>query len=101
MGWADDSVWLDFAGPRGDLRARGTVGFIGVPEDVWSFHVGGYQVCEKWLKDRKGRHLSTRDLAHYQRIVVAISETIRLMPEIDVVIERHGGWPAAFRPDLP
>jgi len=60
---------------------------------VWEFHVGGYQVCEKWLKDRKGRKLSFEDLAHYQRIVSALAETIRLMAEIDTVIEEHGGFP--------
>jgi len=59
--------------------------------------VRSYQVCEKWLKDRKGRTLSTEDIAHYQRIVVALNETIRLMAEIDCVIETHGGWPGAFQ----
>ncbi|MFM7129667.1 MAG: type ISP restriction/modification enzyme, partial [bacterium] len=59
-------------------------------------HIGGYQVCEKWLKDRKGRPLSADDIAHYQKIVVALSETIRLMAEIDQVINTHGGWPGAF-----
>ena len=68
----------------------------GVPEDVWNFHIGGYQVCEKWLKDRKGRTLTKDDIAHYQKIVVALNETIRLMKEIDEVIEKHGGWPDAF-----
>ena len=65
-------------------------------EDVWNFHIGGYQVCEKWLKDRKGRTLSKDDIAHYQKIVVALTETIRLMKEIDEVIDQHGGWPGAF-----
>ena len=51
------------------------------------------QVCEKWLKDRKGRQLSADDRTHYQKIIVAVSETIRLMKEIDEVIEKHGGWP--------
>jgi hypothetical protein len=67
-----------------------------VVEEVWTFHVSGYQVCEKWLKDRKGRTLSDRDVEHYQMIVVALSETIRLMAEVDRVIEAGGGWPAAF-----
>lgn len=70
--------------------------FIGVAENVWNFHIGGYQFCNKWLKDRKGRTLSADDLNHYQRIVVALSETIRLITEIDEVIEEHGGWPGAF-----
>jgi len=84
VSWSRNTVWLD--------KAQ-TTGFKGVREDVWHFHIGGYQVCEKWLKDRKGRTLSADDLAHYQKIVVAISETIRLMAEIDAAIERHAGWP--------
>ena len=39
-------------------------GFRGVPELVWNFHIGGYQVCEKWLKDRKGRTLSADENLH-------------------------------------
>jgi predicted helicase len=64
--------------------------FSGVPKAVWEFQVGGYQVCEKWLKDRKGRKLSYDDIMHYQKIVVALKETIRLMAEIDKCIPR---WP--------
>ena len=82
--WSKNTVWLD--------KAQ-TTGFRGAPEAVWNFHIGGYQVCDKWLKDRKGRTLTNDDLAHYQKIVVALSETIRLMKEIDEVIEKHGGWP--------
>jgi predicted helicase len=70
--------------------------FGGVPSAVWNFHIGGYQVCEKWLKDRKGRTLTYEDIQHYQKIVVALNETIRLMAEIDQVIETQGGWPVAF-----
>jgi len=78
-----------------DDRKTGTRGqyFEGVPPEVWGFHIGGYQVCEKWLKDRRGRQLSFEDLTHYQRVVVALKETIRLMSEVDAAIEAHGGWP--------
>ena len=62
-------------------------------DEVWNLHIGGYQVCEKWLKDRKGRVLSAEDIEHYQRVVVVLNETIRIMGEIDEVIEEHGGWP--------
>jgi hypothetical protein len=85
--WSENTVWLD--------KSK-TTGFRGVPEEVWDFHIGGYQVCEKWLKDRKGRNLSADDRNHYQKIIVALSETIRLMKEVDAVIEKHGGWPGAF-----
>ncbi len=88
VSWSKNTIWLD--------KAQ-TTGFKGVREDVWNFHIGGYQVCERWLKDRKGRALSKDDIAHYQKIVVALAETIRLMKEIDEVIEQHGGWPGAFQ----
>jgi predicted helicase len=88
VSWSKNTVWVD--------KAQ-TTGFKGVREDVWNFHIGGYQVCEKWLKDRKGRTLSMDDVAHYQKIVVALNETIRLMKEIDAVIDAHGGWPGAFQ----
>lgn len=98
VGWSDDTVWLDAAATKkGEHATPGTIGFRCVPEAVWNFHIGGYQVCHKWLKDRKGRTLSDDDLVHYQKIVVALNETIRLMREIDEVIERHGGWPGAFQ----
>ncbi len=97
VNWSQDTVWLDAPATRRGQPARpGTIGFRGVPEAVWNFHIGGYQVCRKWLKDRKGRKLSKDDIAHYQKIVVALNETIRLMQEIDEVIEQHGGWPGAF-----
>ena len=102
VGWSNGIVWLD----AGKTNAReghratkhGTIGFEGVPEAVWDFHIGGYQVCYKWLKDRKGRTLSDEDIAHYGKILVALNETIRIMAEIDEVIEAHGGWPGAFQP---
>ena len=99
VGWSDDTVWIDAVKPKkGATEAivTGTIGFRGVSEEVWNFHIGGYQVCEKWLKDRKGRTLDADDLIHYHRIVVALHETIRLMAEIDRVIAAHGGWPGAF-----
>ena len=64
--------------------------FEGVPPEVWNFHIGGYQVAQKWLKDRKGRTLTYDELTHYQKVVVALKETIRLMAEIDKLIT---GWP--------
>ena len=64
--------------------------FEGVEPRVWNFHVGGYQVCHKWLKDRKGRKLNYDDITHYQKIVLALRETIRLMGEIDEAIPE---WP--------
>ena len=74
-----------------------------MPEEIWNFHIGGYQVCEKWLKDRgpkkgkPGRTLSPEDIAHYHKIVIALTETSSIITEIDKVIDAHGGWPGAFQ----
>jgi predicted helicase len=83
--------------PQGDTKGRVWINttqyFEGVPKEVWEFHVGGYQVCAKWLKDRKGRKLTYDDLTHYQHIVSALAETIVLMENIDAAITASGGWP--------
>nr|QNO51993.1 hypothetical protein NODOFMBO_00015 [Methanosarcinales archaeon ANME-1 ERB6] len=75
------------------MKINGTQYFEGIPEEIYNSHIGGYQVCEKWLKDRKGRRLSEEEIEHYQKIVVVLDETIRITKEIDEVIEGHGGWP--------
>src|SRR6266567_3502518 len=86
-----------FASPNrqelGRVYINKTQYFLGISPEVWEFHVGGYQVCHKWLKDRKGRILSYEDIQHYQRIVAALAETVTLMEKVDEVIEDHGGWP--------
>jgi predicted helicase len=90
---------------NGKVMINSSCHFEDVTPDVWEFHIGGYQVCEKWLKDRAGkggknphpgRVLSEEDILHYRRITVTLQETIRLMAEIDTVINSHGGWPDAF-----
>ena len=64
--------------------------FAGIEQADWDFHIGGYRVLEKWLKDRKGRTLSTDDIMHYQRIVGSVRATRGLMRQIDEAI---GEWP--------
>ena len=59
--------------------------FEGVPLHTWAFKVGGYQVCEKWLKDRKGRTLTMSDIEHYQRTVAALTRTQVLMQAVDAI----------------
>ncbi len=58
----------------------------GVPEDVWEFRVGGFQVAHKWVNERVERTLSYDDLTHYQNALQAIARTIELMAEIDETI---------------
>jgi hypothetical protein len=57
------------------------------PADVWNYEVGAHQVCEKWLKDRKGAALSRDGVRQYRGILVAVAETLRLMEKIDEVVE--------------
>ncbi|CAM1346827.1 type ISP restriction/modification enzyme [Tenacibaculum insulae] len=59
--------------------------FNNVPLTAWEFYIGGYQPAQKWLKDRKDRVLEFEDILHYQKIIVALSETDRLMKEIDKI----------------
>lgn len=72
--YADSKVWIN---PNQY--------FDGVSTVAWEFYIGGYQPAQKWLKDRKGRVLSFDDIMHYQKIIVALTETDRLMKEIDLV----------------
>ena len=67
--------------------------FDQVSPQIWNFYIGGYQVCQKWLKDRKGRELNFDDINHYQNIISIISETIKIMEDIDIIIEKYGSFP--------
>lgn len=67
--------------------------FAEVPAQIWNFYIGGYQVCQKWLKDRKGRQLNFNDLTHYQNIISILAETIEIMADIDRSIQNNGGFP--------
>ena len=80
--------------------------FETVPQVAADFHIGGYRPARKWLKDRAaaggkkaspGRLLTDDDILHYRRMIVALTRTAELMPQIDAVVEAHGGWPGAFR----
>jgi hypothetical protein len=60
---------------------------------VWQKRIGGYQVADRWLKDRRDRVLTHDDIEHYQRTIAALAETRTLMAQIDSLISDHGGWP--------
>ncbi len=57
--------------------------FGNVPEITWNFYIGGYQPAQKYLKDRKGRNLTSDEIEHYQKIIKVLFETDKLMKEID------------------
>ena len=69
----------------GKVYINETQFFANVPEVAWNFYIGGYQPAQKWLKDRKERELTTEDIFHYQKIIVALTETDRIMKEIDLI----------------
>lgn len=71
----------------GKVYINETQYFDHVPELAWNFYIGGYQPAQKWLKDRKDRELDFDDVLHYQKMIVALTETDRLMREIDKVLE--------------
>ena len=69
----------------GNVFVNETQYFENVPEVAWNFYIGGYQPAQKWLKDRKDRELEHEDVWHYQKIIVALIETDRIMKEIDMI----------------
>ncbi len=70
--YSDNKVWIN-----------DTQYFDDVPQIAWGFYIGGYQPAQKWLKDRKGTKLTFDDVLHYQQIIVALTNTDRIMHEID------------------
>jgi len=84
--YEDGNVYINYekASPSG--RLEGLQYFANVPEVAWNFYIGGYQPAQKWLKDRKDRALSYEDILHYQKVIVALTETDRIMKEIDGIM---------------
>ncbi len=74
--YVDEGVWIN-----------PTQHFTDVPIDVWDYEIGAYQVCKKWLEDRKGSALNRAEVQQYRSILVAVTETLRLMEEIDEINE--------------
>jgi len=75
----------DAARSIGRVWINDTQYFDKLPQLAWDFYIGGYQPARKWLKDRRGRILSFADLRHYQKIIVALTATDRIMQEIDAI----------------
>jgi predicted helicase len=70
---------------QGRVWINGQQYFDGVPLVVWKFYIGGYQPAQKWLKDHHGRKLNFEDIRHYQKVIVALAETHRIMQAIDSI----------------
>jgi hypothetical protein len=76
--WLDGSSWLE------------------VPSAAWQHVEGSYRACETWLEARRGRILSAGEVARFGRVVSTILATLQLEQQVDLAIEAHGGWNAAF-----
>jgi very-short-patch-repair endonuclease len=81
----NEIVFADSIYQMGRVYINESQFFQAVPKVAWEFYIGGYQPAQKWLKDRKDRKLEFEDILHYQKIVVALFETNRLMKEIDKI----------------
>jgi predicted helicase len=81
----NDNGDFDYPDYLGAVYINDTQYFADVPTSAWEFYIGGYQPAQKWLKDRKGRTLNFEDIIHYQKIIVALTETDRIMKEIDKI----------------
>lgn len=68
---------------KGKLYINNGQYFEGITPEVWEYQIGGYQVCDKWLKDRKGRALSLEEIKHYCKVVTALKKTIEIQSKID------------------
>lgn len=93
-----DTVRFETENPTADtgkVFINTTQHFSNVPRAVWNYQIGGYQVANKWLKDRKGRLLTFADLQHYSQIIGALVRTMALQAEIEEAIDTAGGWPLA------
>jgi len=62
--------------------------FEKIPENIWQYQIGAYQICDKWLKERKGKKLSLEDIKHYCKIVAALKKTISIQNKIDEIYDR-------------
>ena len=71
----------------GRLWINNTQYFDKIPVIAYDYFIGGYQTAQKWLKDRKGLELTNEDISHYQKIIISLFETDRLVKEIDKIIE--------------
>ncbi len=83
--WELTKVACPLGSPLGRIWINAEQYFDNIPLIAWEFYIGGYQPAQKWLKDRKGRTLNFDDILHYQKIIVALSETDILMKEINKI----------------
>lgn len=97
----DRQTGLRYAAAEKRVYINGAQYFAPVPESVWTYQVGGYRVCEKWLKDRKERRLELDDIRTYCRIVTALGRTIDLQQQIDTLYSDAESSTGPMTPAMP
>ena len=80
---AGDHIVRQVKREKDKVRINKTQYFAEIRDVAWDFHIGGFQPAQKYLKDRKGRELTFDERRHYQKIIVALVETEKIMKEID------------------
>lgn len=81
----DRKAGLRYDADQARVYVNGGQHFAPVPEEVWNYQIGGYRICEKWLKDRRERRLELDDIRTYCRIVTALGHTIALQQKLDAL----------------
>ena len=93
VSWQDDVLWID---SKSKQDAPGTTGFKFVSREIFEFELGGYRVCEKWFKDRRGHALTEEEIAYVRLMLGSITKLIQCQKEIDTSVLQFGGFPNAF-----
>lgn len=81
--WEDIIAFTDYSNNR--VYINGDKYFDNVPKEAWEFYIWWYQPAQRRFKDRKWREMTFDDITHYQKMIISLNETIRLMKLIDMI----------------
>jgi hypothetical protein len=74
---------------KGRLFINDNQYFAEIDPEIYEYHIGGYQICNKWLRERKDRVLSLDEIQNYCRIVTILKETMDIQNSIDNVYKQN------------
>lgn len=90
-------VYVNRGGRRNGIAAQY---FEPIAPATWEYMVGGYQVAQRWLRDRRGKELAASELRSYITIVGALADLVAADLAVDEAVEANGGWQLAFLGDM-
>jgi predicted helicase len=70
------------------VHINDTQRFAPVPASIWQYHLGGYQVIERYLKSRKERILSLEEIENVTKMANVISFTIEQIGRINTAYRK-------------